>query len=246
LMVRSNKQYQLTPKGQRLLQQLNPLMPQLENLWQAQELSLDQIEQVVTIAGSDMDIVFISKKLHKIQQLAPNLRFAIRNSTPRVLDDLVNGEVDFALTAFEDDLSGIYRRQVASESFVVIAGKDSLYCHKSLDLDAYMQAKHGKFAFAEPTRGIIDSALEQQGLRRDVRLLLPTFLQIPAFLADPDLLFSVPENFAKYLANQFEIKILPLPFNTIPLPIYLYWHERLHSSPLHKWLREQLLEFPGK
>ena len=83
LMVRSNKQYQLTPKGQRILQQLHLLMPQLENLWQAQDLDLQQIEQVVTIAGTDMDIVFISKNLHKIQGLAPKLRFTIRNSTPR-------------------------------------------------------------------------------------------------------------------------------------------------------------------
>ena len=241
LMVRTGNQYQLTPKAQKLLQQLNQLLPQVENLWMSSELDLKTLEQKVVLSGTDMDVIFVSEALQAIQSQAPNLLLDIRASTPRVLEDVVDGHVDLALTAFESDLSGLYRKQVARESFVVVTGEHSHFDDCNLDLEAYMNAKHGKFSFAEPTRGKVDAALEQMGLRRDVHILLPTFLQIPAFLNDPELLFSVPENFGFYLQKQFKIKLLPIPFKVAPIPIYLYWHERLHASPLHRWLREQIL-----
>jgi len=68
LMVRTGNQYQLTPKAQKLLQQLNQLMPQVENLWMSSELELKNIEQKVVFAGTDMDIIFVSGALQDIHR----------------------------------------------------------------------------------------------------------------------------------------------------------------------------------
>ncbi len=241
LMVRAANQYQLTPRAQILLQQLNQLLPQLDNLWQSGELELSEIEQTMVISGTDMDIVYISEALSKIQLRAPKLKLAVRSSSPRVIDLIINAEVDLALTAFEDERAGLYRKELTSESFVVVAGKNNNLNPEELDLQTYLTYRHGKFSFAEPTRGRVDAALEQLGLQRNISLSLPTFLQIPSFLADPKLLFSVPSSFANYLAQHFAIKILPLPFKTLSLPIYIYWHERQHQNKLHRWVRQTLI-----
>jgi len=241
LMVRTANQYQLTPRAQILLQQLNQLLPQLDNLWHSDDILPEQIDQTFVVSGTDMDIIFISKQMNRLQQLAPKLHLAVRTSSPRVIDEVLNANVDLALTAFEDQRAGLYRKQVAEESFVVVAGEKCAVKKNQLDLDTYLAMRHGKFSFAEKTRGRVDSALEQLGLTRNVVLSLPTFLQIPSFLTDPQLLFSVPQSFADYLASHFNVKVLPLPFETKPLSIYLYWHERQHTNKTHRWLREQLL-----
>ncbi len=242
LMVRSGSQYQLTPKGQRLLQRLNSLLPQVEKLWQSGELALSQVEQTVVVAGTDMDIVFLREPLNHIRRTAPRLHLAIRTGSPRIFDQLADGEVDLGLTAFDSNRAGLYRKKITEESFVVIAGKSSHYDSNNLDLNTYLSANHGIFSFAEVSRGRVDAALEAMSLERRISLSLPTFLQIPAFLSDPDLLFSVPTSFGRYLAKQFAVKLLPLPFTVQPLPIYLYWHERLHHSPLHRWLRQVIID----
>jgi len=241
LMVRAGNQYQLTPRAQLLAQQLNQLMPQLENLSQSDDLCLSEIEQTLVIAGTDMDVVYISDALSQLQRQAPKLKVAIRASTPRTIDDLLSAEVDMVLTAFEDDRAGLYRKTLTCEDFVVVAGHHCPLQADQLDLDTYLSFRHGKFSFAEPTRGRVDAALEQLGVRRNISLSLPTFLQIPPFLSDRRLLFSLPRSFAYYLANHFDIKILPLPFEPRPLVIYLYWHERQHHNKLHRWSRETLL-----
>ena len=241
LMVRAGNQYQLTTRAQVLLQQLNQLMPQIENLWQGDELTLDEIDQTVVISGTDMDVVYISDAISQMCQKAPNLHFAIRTSTPRTIDDLLSAEVDLVLTAFDDERAGIYRQTLFEEHFAVVAGKNCPLKACDMNLETYLAQRHGKFSFAEPTRGRVDAALEELGIRREISLSLPTFLQIPPFLSDPELLFSVPKSFAQYLANHFAIKILPLPFKPRPLKIYLYWHERQHHNKLHQWVRQNLL-----
>jgi DNA-binding transcriptional LysR family regulator len=240
LMVRTGTQYQLTPRAQVLLQQLNQLLPQIDSLWHNNDVVLSEVEQTLVISGTDMDIVHISNKLNIIRSQAPKLQFAIRTSSPRVVDEVLRAEVDFALTAFEDQRAGLYRKLITEETFVVVAGKNCPLQAGELDLKTYLDYKHGKFSFAESTRGCVDAALESQGVQRKISLSLPTFLQIPSFLEDPELLFSVPASFASYLKQHFDIKILPLPFSTRRLPIYLYWHERLHQNPLHKWVRDSL------
>ncbi len=242
LMVRAGNLYQLTPRGQILLQQLNQLLPQMDNLWRNDELQVAESEHTFRIAGTDMDVVYISERINRITQQAPKLQFVIRTSSPRANDDLINGELDMVLTAFNDNRAGLYRKLLTEESFVVVAGKECPINADDLDLKTYLAQRHGKFSFAEPTRGSVDAALEQMGHQRTISLALPTFLQIPPFLADPHLLFSLPESFAHYLTRHFAVKILPLPFYARKLKIYLYWHERQHQHKLHQWVREELLK----
>ncbi|WP_444996616.1 LysR family transcriptional regulator [Aliikangiella sp. IMCC44359] len=242
LMVRAGNQYQLTPKAQIVLQQLNQLLPQLENLTKNDELTLSEIEQTIILSGTDMDIVYVSQRINKIRQHAPKLNLRINNSSPHIIDELIGAQLDFVLTALDDDRAGLYRKRLTEENFVIVAGQNTNICENEMDLETYLSYQHGIFSFAEPMRGKIDVALEQLGHQRTINLAIPTFLQIPPFLSDPNLLFSVPKSFALYLAKYFKIKILPLPFETQKLSIYLYWHERQHNNKLHQWIREILLD----
>ena len=241
LMVRTGNQYTLTSRAQTILQQLNHLLPLLDNLSREEEFALSKIQQTLDIAGTDMDIVYVSDRLTQIQKEAPNLQLAIRANRLRILDDVITGEVDFALTVSDDERAGLYRKTLTKEKFVVVAGINNPITAEKLTLDEYLLQQHGKFSFVESTRGHVDAALEQMELKRHVSLLLPTFLQIPPFLSDTKLLFSVPESFANYLKQHFKIKILPLPFKAKELTIFLYWHERQHHNKLHQWVRQKLL-----
>jgi len=241
LMIRVGNSYELTSRAQVILQELNHILPQLDNLSKDAEFDLANVQQSLDLAGTDMDIVYVSERITNIQKQAPKLTIAIRANRMRILDDVINGEVDFALTASDDDRAGLYRKVLTKEKFVVVADKHNPVSASSLTLDRYLKQKHGKFSFIESTRGNVDTALEQMGLKRDISITLPTFLQIPPFLTGTELLFSVPESFATYLSRYFKVKILPLPFETKPLKIYLYWHERQHQNQLHQWVRKALL-----
>jgi len=245
LMVRVNNQYHLTSRAEKLLVKLNQLLPDVIEFWLAEDFDLTTTNQNIHIAGTDMDTVFVRERIRRIQKLAPDLRLSIRSNNPRMVDDLLSGEIDFLFTAMEDERAGLYRKPVTSESYVAVMRENSPLTEKSLDLKKYLQHRHGMFSFVEPIRVKVDDALAAKGLKRNITLSLPTFSQIPPFLTDSDLIFSLPKSFAEYLSEYFPIKILPLPFEVKPLTIYLYWHQRKHSSKLHRWIREQLLTNPN-
>lgn len=242
LMVRINNQYQLTSRAEKLLLKLNQILPDVIEFWQTENFDLNNTKQNIHVAGTDMDTVFVRERINRIQKQAPDLRLSIRSNSPSMVDDLLSGEIDLLFTAIEDERAGLYRKHVTSESYVAVVRRNSQLTEKSLDLENYLQHRHGMFSFVEPTRVKVDDALSSKGLTRNITLSLPTFSQIPPFLVDSDLIFSLPKSFAEYLSEYFPIKMLPLPFDVEPLIIYLYWHQRKHSSKLHRWVREQLLK----
>lgn len=241
LMVRVNNQYTLTDTAVRLKAELEQIMPKLNQFGEMKSLDLKSENREIHIAGTDLDILTVRQGIKKIQQEAPNLRLSIRNNSPRMIDDLLSAEIDFLFTAMDDERAGLYRRLVASDSFVAVVAHNSPLAESNFDLDAYLTHKHGMFAFAEKTRVKVDEALSLQGQQRKIALSLPSFSQIPPFLNDNQLIFSLPQGFANYLAKHYPIRILPLPFEVEPLNIYLYWHQRNQSNELHRWIKNCLL-----
>ncbi len=243
LMVRVNNQYTLTEKAIALKAELDQLTPQLNQFGRSIPLDLSQVDKELHIAGTDLDVLYVEKGIKQIQQQAPNLRLSIRNNHLKMIDDLITGEIDFLMTAVDDQRSGLYRRLVATDEFVAVTGKSSRLNAKNFSLESYLNHRHGMFSFAEQSRARVDAALEKIAKQRQVTLSLPSFSQIAPFLENGQLIFSVPRRFANHLNQSMDIKILPLPFQVEPLTIYLYWHERNLTSQLHQWVKDCLISF---
>lgn len=89
--------------------------------------------------------------------------------------------------------------------------------------------------------GPIDAALEEQGLRRHVALVVPSPYTALFALQDSDLLLPLPRHLASSaLAAGLSIRLfeLPTPLETVLLT--QAWHPRLDSDPAHQWLRHTI------
>lgn len=246
LLVRVGIVFQLTPKAISLLQKLNKLIPELQQLQYQDDFCPHQIAQTINIAGTDMDIVLLAKNINTLQNQAPNLAIAFKQSHFHILDSLLQGDIDFAITTQNDERSGLHRRLLWQQSYVVIVSSESIFSASTFSLDDYLAQKHGSYHLSashdELANGMVDTALAGLGKQREVTLRLPNFTQIPAFIKNSKMMFTVPKYFAENLAQYNPIKILPLPFAVPLFNIYLYWHSRLHKDPLHQWLRRFLEE----
>lgn len=241
LLVRSGIEYQLTPKALQLNQQLNLLMPQLQQLHHHQQFCPENAQQTVTIAGTDMDVVLLSQSIHTIVAQAPDLVLSFKSANYQVIDSLLSGELDFAIFTGNEERSGLHRTLLWQHSFAVVVDAASPLSADNFTLTDYLAHKHGTFQFSKPGQSMIDTALAQIGKKRNITLRLPTFIQIPALITGSQLMFTVPVKFADYLAEHFSVKVLPLPIEVASFSLYLYWHQRLHKSPLHQWVKQSLI-----
>lgn len=241
LLVRTGMEYQLTPKARQLIQQLNRLMPELQQLHQHQIFCPEKAEQTVTISGTDLDVLLLSQHIHAIQAQAPNLVLSFKQTKLEIIDTLLNGDLDFAITVADDQRSGLHRSLLWQQSFAVVVDANNPLSDENFTLSDYLAHKHGMFQYSKSSPSLVDVALAQLNKKRHITLRLSNFGQIPALLIGSQLMFTVPVKFAHYLAEHYALKVLPLPIDVIHFSIYLYWHHRLHKSPLHQWVKDRLV-----
>jgi DNA-binding transcriptional LysR family regulator len=107
-----------------------------------------------------------------------------------------------------------------------------------LTLARYVAARHLGVAAPGTGHERIEALLRQHGVQRQAPLAVPHFGAVPWLVAGTDLVATVPHRLATATAGALGLVVRELP---VPLPAFevnLFWHERLHADPAHRWLRE--------
>ena len=71
-------------------------------------------------------------------------------------------------------------------------------------------------------------------------------LEIPTVVASTDLLGIFPSSMGPLMVERLGLKVLPIPLELPPVPIYMIWHETRRHDIAHSWLREVVLEELGR
>lgn len=114
---------------------------------------------------------------------------------------------------------------------------------RGLTRDSYLEADHlGLLPFNANQLGVIDAYLAQLGFRRNVKVVLPYFNNVPNLLAQSDLVFTTCRRFAQAHAADFPLQVVDAPLPFPAMRFYLLWHERTHRSDACRSMREFLQE----
>lgn len=84
--------------------------------------------------------------------------------------------------------------------------------------------------------GVVDEELKKHGRRRRIVASLPSFLSVPALVAQSDVVAAIPRRLAKAAGDQLDI--FDLPFPGMEYQMLLAWHPRMHADIGHQWLRK--------
>ena len=91
-----------------------------------------------------------------------------------------------------------------------------------------------------PGPGFVCQALEDQGVKRTIGLTVESFLLAPYAVAASDLLYTGPWELIRPFACRLELSSQAPPLPLPDVPVNVYWPERVHHDPGHRWLREQV------
>lgn len=241
LLVRTGKQYGLTRRGEFLLAELETLMPQAEKLWQAPKLDLANETRFISIAGTDMDIDFISPRLDSILQQAPNAGISITTSSEQSLQLLKAGELDFVMTAFDTSQEYLDRALLLSSDYVVVTNKS--HSTATMDIASYLSLTHIAFQLSGARKSAVDLLLAQNNLRRKIALWTPTFYHALKTIATSsrDFALTMPQVFANRSQYAEQLNCYPLPVGLKPIKVYLYWHRKIEGDAFLRWVRGEIL-----
>lgn len=174
---------------------------------------------------------------------APRVDVEFRNSDPEhAWEWMERGELDFRLGWLPDPPETLRSKPLFRDRLVCIARRGHPQARNGWSVEAYFAAGHVRIQTPRTGESIqaIDAAAAK--LRRKVRTALQ--VQNPFALGhvveQSDLIASVTARMAGALAEKYPIQISALPFTVPDVRIALYWHERAHQQPGHRWFRQLL------
>lgn len=207
-----------------------------------------QSRRIFSVATVDhLLLTGMNRLLPRLQKEAPGIDLRVRPIGPGLAAALGDGSVDTALAGgeVEQQLSldrGLMRSLIASEDFVCILRSDHPLARRKLTLEAYTGLSHLMISTGGRDTGMVDSALAGLGLRRRLALTVPGFAGAPILIAASDLIATVPRSVAEWGRRQFGLRLLPPPLAMPKAEAFLWWHQRFHNEPGHRWWRRMLLD----
>ncbi|VCU71068.1 Nodulation protein D 2 [Pigmentiphaga humi] len=191
-------------------------------------------------------LLVIPALLSRIAETAPNVKLEVSSiGREHYRDALESGEADLAVGHLQELQSGFYQLGLFVDEHVCVLGPKSAYRGDSMSLDAYLQANH-VLVTANKTDINIDKELARQGLHRQIRLRVPSYLLLPAIMAETDMFVTVPRVIARrVIAQAGGGRQLPLPFKTPQVNLRAFWHVGMHSDSGNRWLRGMVAGLPS-
>lgn len=204
-------------------------------------------KRAVTIGMTDIgEIVFLPELLERLRLEAPGITLnTVRTTTTTLREDMESGRVDLAIGLLPDLKAGFFQRRLFRQRYVCLFRKGHPLDRKRLTLSDFKQAEHLVIVSAGTGHGKVDELIRRAGVDRTVRLTVPHFVSLGHILHRSDMVATVTERLADSLAGPFALTHRPHPVALPDVGINLFWHAKMHRSPVHQWLRGVIFELFG-
>lgn len=197
-------------------------------------------QQTWRIMASDFgESTVVLPALPGIRDAAPGTRLAVVSLAPaQMVAQGERGEIDLAIHIASEAPPSLHQRPLFQERYVLAGRRDHPKLKRRPTLKQFCALQH---AIVSPDgggfHGNTDSALAHVGARREVVLSVPHFLFLRSALLRTDLVAMMP---SRLVEADPALKAVEAPIDVPGFEMMLFWHERVHRDPAHRWLRERL------
>jgi DNA-binding transcriptional LysR family regulator len=194
-----------------------------------------------TIAASDYSgLAVVAPTLARVRAAAPRTRLAILEAAPQRVARLAeDGEIDLGLQTMDRIAPTMHAHKLFDERYVLAARRGHPRLRRKPSLATFCALEH---VLVSPDgrgfSGVTDTALAALGRRRRVVLSLPHFIVAMSAIATSDLVAMLPQ---RLVAGRADLQTFEPPLDVPGFEMGMFWHERRHRDPGHRWLREQVL-----
>jgi DNA-binding transcriptional LysR family regulator len=195
--------------------------------------------------------LFLPKFLGDIFSQAPNIILDNQSWDSDTFERLRKGELDFGLTGKElhphDAMltlmppKGIHCYELCQDSQSCLVRKNHPSLKQTWDEDNYLRQRHIQVRSLKNDRWLLDYKLAEKGLTRDIAIYVPDFNNAANLCTYTDFMLTAPTHFARNIATQLDLIILPLPTPLPPMAYTLFWHQNKDKDQGHNWMRQIII-----
>ncbi|MEQ9545876.1 MAG: LysR family transcriptional regulator [Marinobacter sp.] len=242
LFTRQGNQMIPTPLARRFLESMRPGLTQIQGAVN-QFHAFDPATQRKTYSLALRDILestFLPQLMQRLDQY-PELEIISQRIPRRDMEtQLAAGKLDFAVDVLLPVSNQTAHELLRRDRLVVLARSGHPLDGGELTMEKYIAAQHVLVSSRTEGPGIEDFELSRLGVQRHIRLRCQHYYAACRVVEGTDLLLTMPETYARIIAERANISILTPPADLPSLDVHLYWHKAYEREPALIWLREQL------
>jgi len=242
LFTRQGNQMVPTPLARRFLESMRPGLTQIQGAVN-QFHAFDPATQRKTYSLGLRDILestFLTRLMARLDAY-PELEIVSQRIARRDMEtQLAAGKLDFAVDVLLPISNQTGHELLRRDRLVVLARDGHPLTAKTLEMEGYLSAKHVLVSSRTEGPGIEDFELSRLGVQRSIRLRCQHYYAACRVVEDTDLLLTMPEAYARIIAERANIRMMNPPAGLPSIDVHLYWHKAYEREPALIWFREQL------
>lgn len=241
LFARAGRGLTLTARGERLYEQVAPLLGALV----AATLSPARFdpkssERVLRIGVSDaLEGIVLSPLMRLLEREAPRMRLIVLPVQFRTVGELLAArQADMALTVADELPASVRREPLFHGDFVCLYDARSLRLPRKLTEPTYFAQKHAIVSYNGDLRGVVEDSLHKQ---RDIRCSVASFGQLGPVLDGSALLATVPRTVARHLQSLYpNLETARVPLSLSGTPVELLWPQSIEDDEAFSFVRDHV------
>lgn len=244
LIVPVGRGMQLTARGEELVEPVRAFLVQAENTIETKSgFNPERSERRFVIYASDYVIsTLLMSAISKIGQLAPNIRFDLRNLHESVVEGIRTGEVDLAIIPENFSVKTLPSKFLFEDEYKVVAWENNTQLKGSdLSLEQYLDTGH--VVFSSSTSISNESVfMNLTNIHRQIDIFVESFSFIPRLVVGTNRLATVHSRLIEQWQESWPIRVFDLPFDCPGVREVVQWPETKKTDPAVEWLIGMLLQ----
>lgn len=251
LFIRTGREMVPTAKALALAPAVRDMLERLTGLLDGTTFDPKKSTTVFRISMVDMMEYLLAPMFSQmIQKEAPYIHFAIQGyESSTYQQQLSAGLLDIAVGLSEPTSPSIYSSKLVTFSPVGLVRKKHPLTRNKVGIKEFNQTPRLKTDLRTgvnheashasshtPVDGRDANSPAFEAIYRTAH-----FFAVPLLLASTDLLLVTSDVVAQLLCAQYPLVTVPLPANYPPLELHIFWHQRTHNDPAHRWMREKII-----
>jgi DNA-binding transcriptional LysR family regulator len=238
LFVRTAGGYELTPQAQRLLHELEIMLPKLDRLLTGSSFDPSTEQASFRIGVTDNAAATLIPVLcREVLPGARKVRFEFVAWHKGIFDDVIHGGVDLVFSAGNVEApSPLTSQTIYEEEFICAVDANSRF-KKALTISQYIEAEHISVSILGGLQVAPDKPLMAKGYKRLIAIHVPYFETAVRCVEGTKLIATIPRKFVRNVYQDAAIKFLTPPKEVSGFRYVMTWHTRLNSDAAHTWLR---------
>ncbi|WP_153415385.1 LysR family transcriptional regulator [Nocardia macrotermitis] len=243
LLHRTGNRYELTPLGELLREPTTTALAGVARVFDAiPTFEPATATREFTFLVSDYAAMVAADELvNTIEEQAPGVRLRLQQQVAAHVDQAPESlrTVDgmFLPHGFLSDIPSI---DVFTDDWVLIVSRDNTEIGDTTTLAQlsempWVVTHHAPTAFTPAVR-----QLRLIGIEPDIRVVVESFLTVPFMITGTHRVALLQRRIATRLATPADVRILPCPWDVVPLVEAFWWHPTHRPDPAHQWLRHLL------